>query len=203
MYDDEDVLSALSTARRINAGPSAEMVPVYSTGDMRQGYNPLSALGSMAFGREADTGQQLRHRIAESKEKPTIAGKMLGGLGLDESGERSRTPWLDAAFSTAYMPYRLGESMYDAATAASDMLKGKHPLGAQVYSEEDAPPPAYVAQTDPEILRRGLNFAGTAATLAPGTAFAAGAIPENAAGMFAGRLAKRRPTSCLRKRATR
>lgn len=138
----------------------------------------------MNFGREVDTGQAIRQHIGEAKDKPTLVGKALGAIGLDESGERARTPWGDAAISAAWMPYRFGESVWDALTAASDTLHGKHPLGAPIYSEEDAPPPSYVAQTDPTLLQRGLNFAGTVASSSP-----IAPKPTNAAGMFGGRLA--------------
>ena len=103
MWDDPDIVDALRTARRINAGRDAEMPVGYSTADIRQPVNPLAALGSMNFGKEADTGQAIRQHIGEAKDKPTLVGKALGAIGLDESGERARTPWGDAEIGRAHV----------------------------------------------------------------------------------------------------
>ncbi len=94
-----------------------------------------------------------------------VFGKMLGGLGLDASGERKAQPWGKAIMSTLDAPAGLASSIGQAVTAPARAYRGEIPEGQMV----------------PE----GLNFAGSVAL-----GSAAVPRPANAAGMFGGRLAK-------------
>ena len=94
-----------------------------------------------------------------------VFGKMLGGLGLDASGERKAQPWGKAIMSTLDAPAGLASSIGQAVTAPARAYRGEIPEG--------------------QMIPEGLNFAGSVAL-----GSAAVPRPANAAGMFGGRLAK-------------
>ena len=180
--------------------------PRYSTADIHQ--NPMAGVGSR-LGHKWSTPEQeaaFARQFAEAENKPTIIGKAMGYIpGLDEAGERGRTSWRDALYSTAASPRRLASAVGEGADVAGDAvakalgaafnpyleslgMSGVHgwrPEYHNVFSEENLPP-SHDTQLTQKRIGEGTNIAGTAAMLSPATAFAAGAIPENAAGIFGG-----------------
>lgn len=124
-YDD-DFTDALRTARQINAGRDAEMVPAYSTADinaareaqLRQRW-PVSRsfFSSIVPSVTADEAAQNRKRLEDAEHNPTLIGKALGSLGIDASGDRARTSWGDAALSSLHMPSRFIQAGVQALTA--------------------------------------------------------------------------------------
>lgn len=72
-----------------------------------------------------------------------VFGKMLGGLGLDASGERKAQPWGKAIMSTLDAPAGLASSIGQAVTAPARAYRGEIPEG--------------------QMIPEGLNFAGSVA----------------------------------------
>lgn len=105
-----------------------------------------SKLGTKRTSPEED--EAARQRFYDAYDSPTLAGKVLGFLGLDASGERGRTSWGDAALSTLWAPYRAAEGVAQAVTAPARALRGEMP---NYLDDRDA------------YLGEGLNFAGNMA----------------------------------------
>jgi hypothetical protein len=133
------------------------------------------------FGQKWTTDEQdeaNRQRFIDAADKPTLAGKTLGLLGLDESGERGATSWGDAALSTLHMPFRAAEGAYSAFTAPARAYRGEIP--------------------DENMIGEGLNFAGNmavggSAIPRPGNALASNSIRPGTLLADAGENALSRP----------
>ena len=116
-----------------------------------------------------------------------IIGKILGNLGLDESGERKAQTWGNALRATAMSPVEAAQGIYDAVLEPYQAATGKYGTSG-VYEDEFG---RYVddqgrtADPTAAMLPGGLNFAGN-------MAIGGSVVPpmQNAAGMFGGRLAK-------------
>jgi len=215
--DDFDVFAnALATARRYNDLSQPEGP---STVDLNAGLGTdrpatLSGVGSRLGSMRSTPEQQdaFHQRFMEARDKPTLGGKLLGAIngindtelgkstmtgralgmfGSDDSGDRARTPWADAVMSTAHMPHRFGDAVYDAGELIYDAVtkpfaqRGDRTEEGSIDTNE---------MMYPELGRRGIGFAGTLALVA-----GALARPAQGVGIFAGRTAKTADHAALAK----
>lgn len=196
MADNSDIInSALRRAMRYENGDGDDfdLTPAYSTADIVRGVDPLAGVGSR-LGTKWTTPEQdaaLRQRFVDAEHKPTLIGKALGSVGIDESGQRAATPWLDAFLSTMHMPSRFFQAGRQALTAPSRALANDVSHYDTATPQRDEKGNEYISDMGPitpgTAIPEGLNFAGTIASSSP-IATATGAVPANTAGMFAGRL---------------
>lgn len=199
-YDD-DFTDALRTARQINAGRDAEMVPAYSTADYMRGLNPLAGVGSRLGTKRTTAAEDeaARQRFLDAEHKPTLIGKALGSLGIDASGDRARTSWGDAALSSLHAPSRFIQAGVQALTAPSRTQDGGISYYDTVIPQRDSNGNEYISDMSPiqpgTAIPEGLNVAGVVASSSP----VAGVAPSGSAGMFAGRLAKTADHAALAK----
>lgn len=111
-----------------------------------------------------DWGHGVKNALEQARGKPTVIGKTLGLLGLDESGKRAATSWGDAALSTLH----LGPDLIDGVVGSAQNVAQND--GQSFHTSPDAADRARAAQYSGDVF----NLAGAIPLFGAG-ASAAGA----------------------------